>query len=127
MDISMDILIGEYIFRKMTFFRKLVGTTANYFCATWHFSENCDFTRTLYILFRWTFPKPRFSNCFYYYFDIWASNMTLEARASFFDTNLTRRTHPQHAESNKNKQLLRNSQIWVSFSVNIWSVCDACA
>ena len=42
--------------------------------------------------------------------------MTLEARASFFDTNLTRRTHPQHAESNKNKQLLRNSQKWESFS-----------
>ena len=42
--------------------------------------------------------------------------MTLEARVSCFDTNLTRRTHPQHAESNKNKQLLRNSQKWESFS-----------
>ena len=42
--------------------------------------------------------------------------MTLEARVSCFDTNLTRRTHPQHAESNKNKRLLRNSQKWESFS-----------
>ena len=37
--------------------------------------------------------------------------MTLEARVSFFDTNSTRRTHPQHAESNQNKQALRNSKL----------------
>ena len=52
-----------------------------------------------------------FRHFFYYFFDIWASGMTLEARVSFFDTNLTRRTHPQHAESNKNKRLLRNNQL----------------
>ena len=51
----------------------------------------------------------RFFNDF---FDIWASGMTLEARVSCFDTNVARRTHPQHAESNKNKQLLRSSQLF---------------
>ena len=65
-----------------------------------------------YILFRWNSPKPRFSFFFNDLFDIWASGMTLEARVSCFDTNLTRRTHPQRAESNKNKQLLRNSQLF---------------
>ena len=55
------------------------------------------------------FPKIPIFNIFLCFFDIWASGMTLEARVSCFDTNLTRRIHPQHAESNKNKQLLRNS------------------
>ena len=53
--------------------------------------------------------------------------MTLEARVSCFDTNLTRRTHPQHAESNKNKQLLRNSQKWESFSELLALKSAACA
>ena len=64
------------------------------------------------------FPKTSIFEIFFNdFFDIWTSGMTLEARVSCFDANLTRRTHPQHAESNQNKQLSRNSQLfWVILS-----------
>ena len=62
------------------------------------------------------FPKTSIFDIVYDYFDICASKMTLESRAGFFDTNLTRPMHLQQAESNKNKQLMRNSHAGTRWS-----------
>ena len=52
----MDILIGEFIFRKMIFFRKLVGTTANTFQTNDLVSKVCGYNGE-YVSENDLFPK----------------------------------------------------------------------